>query len=178
MPQDDPAAALQAQSVDVALVCKANAANRHVAMHPLFEDVSVAVVATGHPWASRASIAVGDFATAHVVLYDVYEQSRTDPVPLPLPAGAVPARMTTTPVVTQLLLEVVAGGDAVTVLPRWVAEPYQREGRVVLVPMAETPPPSLWHVATRRDAVDPATRAFVEVLIENLRGRAPRYANA
>ena len=123
VPGDDPIGALVDDRVDVALVTKLDRQMDRVLLTPLFDDEMVAVVAGPHPWAARRYVTARDFDDAHLILYDVYDQTRIPSTPLPVPHGARPARITTMPVITDLLIEMVAGGEGVTVLPNWVAAP-------------------------------------------------------
>ena len=67
---------------------------------------------------------------------DVVRELRPEPcasVPLPVPIGAQPRRLTTLPLTVDLLIEMVAsGGDVVTILPSWIVvavhgDPRHRE---------------------------------------------------
>ena len=170
---DQPLPALLAGDVDVALVTKPDAAMLQVHLVPLFEDERVAVVGRGHSWAGRAYVDAADFASEHLILYEVYDPARVPALPLPLPPGARPARLSTTPVVTQLLIEMVAAGEGVTVLSRWLAEPYLREQAVAAVSLGAQPVKDHWYCATRRDENAAPVPAFAELLAEHFRHRRP-----
>ncbi|MFJ5549451.1 LysR family transcriptional regulator [Streptomyces sp. NPDC093225] len=161
---DAPVPALLADRVDVALVTKPDREADRVSLTRLFEDEMVAVVPVGHPWAGRDHVAADDLADARLLLYDVYDQSRIPSVPLPLPHGARPARVTTVPVLTDVLVELVAGGQGLTVLPNWVAAPYAAPRGLALVPFGPEPLTRTWYVATRRGPRAPHLVAFVAEL--------------
>lgn len=93
-----------------------------------------------------------------------HDQDRPEPLPLPLPDGVVPARITTAPMVTQLLIDLVASDGGVTVLPRWVAEEHVAAGDVALVRMTDQPPVASWYVATRQGERDEVVRSFAREL--------------
>lgn len=168
-------AALLEERIDLALVTKLEREMVQVRLQRLFDDEMVAVVAATHPWAARRHLEAADFADSHLVLYDTYDQQRADPVPLPIPPGARPARLTTLPFVTDLLMEMVTSGDAVTVMPTWIAEPYLRSHDLVTVQVGAQPQLRTWYCATRHCDQSESTQAFVDLLERHFADRgAPR----
>ena len=163
---DDPLAALLDNRVDVALVTKSDRLMEKVDAVPLFRDQMVAVVASGHPWARRSHVTARDFTDVHLVLYDIYDQSRTRAQPLPLPAGARPGRVSTVPLVTDLVIEMVASGEGVSVLPRWAALPFAEgpDRRVAMVQVGARPTWRTWQLATRVDDPSVAVGDFAELV--------------
>lgn len=168
VPDDEPVPALLADRVDVALVTKPDRQMDRVELIPLFEDEMVAVVPGGHPWAARPYLTARDFTDAHLILYDAYDQTRVPPVPLPLPPRARPARITTMPVITELVVEMVAGGQGVTVLPNWAAAPYVASHGLALVRIGAVPLTRTWYCATRRGPRAPLLDTFVTELVSRL----------
>lgn len=166
VPDDDPVAALLEDRVDVALVTKPDRLMEQIRTTALFRDQMVAVVASDHPWTRRTHVTARDFTDVHLVLYDVYDQSRRPTPALPLPPGARPGRVSTVPLVTDLVVEMVASGEGVSVLPQWVAEPYSRgpEARVALVQIGARPSWRTWYLATRTGQ-QPATVADLAALV-------------
>ncbi|MEV0412766.1 LysR family transcriptional regulator [Streptomyces sp. NPDC050448] len=165
---DAPIPALLADLVDVALVTKPDVQMDRVDLIPLFEDEMVAVVPAGHPWASRKHVTAADFTGVDLVLYDVYDQSRIPSFPLPIPPGARPARITTMPLVTDLVIEMAAGGQGIAVLPNWVAAPYAASHGLALVPIGARPLTRTWFCATRPGPRPPHVDAFVQELVARL----------
>jgi LysR family transcriptional regulator for metE and metH len=172
VPGDEPVPALLADQVDVALVVKADRLTDGVTLTPLFDDEMVAVVARDHPWAERPHVQAGDFDDVHLVLFDSYDPTRVPALPLPLPAGARPARVTTAPVVTELLVEMVATSHDVTVLASWVVEPYLRSHGVRAVRLTATPETRTWSCATRRGDQPPHVDTFVGLLTDHFSQRS------
>ncbi|QDY79477.1 LysR family transcriptional regulator [Streptomyces qinzhouensis] len=168
VPDDAPVPALLADRVDVALLTKPDREQDRVELLRLFDDEMTAVVPADHPWADRPRLTARDFDGAHLVLYDVYDQNRVPAIPLPLPPGARPGRITTMPVITDLVVEMVAGGQGVTVLPNWAAAPYVSSHGLALVPMGPRPLTRTWYLATRPGPKPPYLRAFLEELTAGL----------
>ncbi|MFJ4777375.1 LysR family transcriptional regulator [Streptomyces sp. NPDC088762] len=169
VPDDAPIPALLADRIDVALVTKPDLQMDRVSLTTLFDDEMMAVVPAGHPWSSREHLTARDFDGADLVLYDFYDQKRIPSMPLPLPPGARPARITTMPVVTDLVVEMVAGGQGVTVLPNWVAAPYVDSHGLALVRIGAQPLTRTWYCATRTGPRPAHLDVFVEELITRLK---------
>ncbi|MFJ3877408.1 LysR family transcriptional regulator [Streptomyces sp. NPDC090077] len=169
VPDDAPIPALLADRIDVALVTKSDAQMDRVTLTRLFEDEMVAVVPAGHPWAALPHVTARHFDGVDLVLYDFYDQRRIPAEPLPIPAGARPGRITTMPVVTDLVVEMVAGGQGVAVLPNWTAAPYAASHGLALVRMGEQPLTRTWFCATRPGPHPPHLEGFVEELLTRLK---------
>ncbi|KQV09921.1 MULTISPECIES: LysR family transcriptional regulator [unclassified Kitasatospora] len=164
LPADTLITALLEDRLDIALITKPDPQMDRLRLTALFDDEMVAVVPADHPWAGLPHLTARDFDDAHLVLYDLYDPSRVPSTPLPVPHGARPARITTMPVITDLLIEMVASGQGVTVLPQWVASPYVGSHGLALVRIGVDPTIRTWYCATR-----PGTRpALVETLAAEL----------
>lgn len=72
------------------------------------------------------------------------------------------------PVVTDLVVEMVAGGQGVTVLPNWVVAPYVASHGLALVRIGAQPLTRTWFCATRPGPHPPHLEAFVEELVTRL----------
>lgn len=170
---DSPIPALLAEEIDVALVSKLESQMDRVRLHRLFDDELVTVVGPAHPWAARDEVDPEEFAAQHVVLFESYDPARTPSVPLPLPPGAVPGTLSTPPVSADVLVEMIGGGEAVTVLPSWIARPYLASGRVASVAVGPEPQVRTWYVATRHGERPEPVEVFTRVLDDHLRAADP-----
>ena len=169
VPDDETIAALLDARIDVALINKLDRQVDHVRLQRLFDDELRAVVASSHPWAGRAHVAAADFVDVHLVLCESYDQNRVPPMPLPVPIGAQPQRLTTLPLSADLLIEMVAsGGDVVTILPSWIVAPYLQTHDLASVQVGATPQARTWYCATRHGPQPENIEAFVSVLTEQL----------
>ncbi|MFD7984818.1 LysR family transcriptional regulator [Kitasatospora indigofera] len=173
LPGDTLITALLEDRLDVALITKADPEMDRVDLVRLFEDEMVAVVPAAHPWAALPHLTARDFDDSRLVLYDLYDQSRVPATPLPLPHGARPGRITTMPVITDLVIEMVAGGQGATVLPGWVAAPYVASHGLALVRIGAEPMTRTWYCATRPGPRPALVRALVDELTTRLGGRLP-----
>jgi LysR family transcriptional regulator for metE and metH len=173
LPDDDPIAALLDDRLDVALVTKLTGDVNRVRLERLFDTELRAVVNAGHSLASQVSLAAADFADVHLVLCEGYDQTRTPTVPLPIPPGARPARLTTAALGTDLLIEMVATSDAVTVLPSWMVAPYLTTHDITTIAVGDPPQNRTWYSATRPERSE-LVDTFVATLHDHLAGEAPR----
>jgi LysR family transcriptional regulator for metE and metH len=170
---DDPIAALLDDRLDVALVTKLTGDVNRVRLERLFDDELRAVVNTSHPLAAREHLTAADFADVNLVLCDSYDQTRTPIVPLPIPAGARPGRLTTIGLGPDGLIETVATSDAMTVIPSWIVTPYLVTHDVVSLAVGDPPQRRTWYSATlpeRSELVD----TFVATMHSHLAGDVPR----
>ncbi|WP_067828237.1 LysR family transcriptional regulator [Nocardia inohanensis] len=158
---DDLADALLAQRIDVAILTKLTPAAEQVRLTHLMDDEMFAVVATEHPWATRKHVTARDFGTENLILYEGYDQSRPNALPLPIPPGARPDRVTIVPMLTELVVELVAAGEGVGVLPSWVIAPYLSRGEVATVRIGQRGETRAWYAATRTDDERLQVRDFV-----------------
>ncbi|MBX3314812.1 MAG: LysR family transcriptional regulator [Actinobacteria bacterium] len=167
---DDVVGAVVDDRLDVALASKSDRRLEGLAHRPLFEDELVAVVAADHEWAGRDHLDARDFAGVNLIVFDAYDPTRTPHLPLPIPEGAEPARITATPSVSELVVELVVAQHGVGILPSWVAAPYVAAGRVATLRLSERGEPREWYAAWRRNA--PAhVEAFVDGLAAHFAAR-------
>ncbi len=169
VPNDEPIPALLSERIDVALVTKLDRQMDSVDLTPLFEDEMVAVVAAAHPWAKLKHVTARHFDDADLILYDIYDQTRIPATALPIPHGARPGRITTVPVITDLVIEMVAGGEGISVLPKWIAAPYIENRPVATVQIGAKPLTRTWFCATRRGEQPAHITGFAAELAHHLK---------
>jgi LysR family transcriptional regulator, regulator for metE and metH len=173
LPDDDPITALLDDRLDVAVVAELDHDVNRVRLEHLFDDELRAVVSSAHRWANQTSVAAANFDEVHLVLCDSYGQARTPVVPLPIPPGARPARLTTVSAGPDMLIELAATGDAVTVVPSWIVAPILATHDVASVAVGDPPRRRTWYGATRPERSD-VIDAVVAILHDHLAGQAPR----
>jgi len=171
VPDNDHIDALLDHRLDLALITKLDRQMDRVRLHRLFDDELLAIVALDHPWTGQPFVTAEDFSGVHLVLFDSYDPKREPPVPLPIPPGATPGRLTTLPMVTDLLIETVSSTASVTVLPSWIAAPYIGAGTVRAVQLGPSLEQRTWYCATRHGPLPAHLDTFVEVLSDALSGR-------
>jgi LysR family transcriptional regulator, regulator for metE and metH len=150
----DHADALVRGDVDLAIVHKLDRKMDQVRLSALFDDELLAVHAADHPWRRRRYVGAEDFRSAHLVMCESYDQTRVPATPLPTPGHVMPERLTLLPLLTDLIIETVAGSDAITILPSWNAAPYLASGRVAATRIGRERQQRTWYAATRRNDTD------------------------
>ncbi|WP_306360973.1 LysR family transcriptional regulator [Nocardia sp. CC227C] len=168
---DEMIDALLEDRLDVAMIAKLDRRMDRVRLERLFDDEMRAVVAAGHPWARRDHVTAADFDDVHLVLPDSYDQQRIPAPPLPVPEGARYGRLTTVATGFDVVIELVATGDSVTVMPAWVAERTRGRDDVTTVRVGAVAERRTWYCATRHDETSTPVMTFVELVIEQLSRR-------
>jgi len=97
-------------------------------------------------------------------VHEGYDQERIPAMPLPIPAGARPRRVTSVPFVIELILQLVAAGEAVTVLPTWALGSHLRTLGLVTTGLTQKRMRRTWYRATPRGELRPHLQAFVDCL--------------
>ena len=77
------------------------------------------------------------------------------------------------PVETDLIVEMVAAGDAITVLPSWIVAPYLATHPVTTVAVGDPPQTRTWYCATRHGPRRDLVAAFIDTVTAHLGGRPP-----
>lgn len=163
----DPIQAVLDGRLDLALVTKLDRRTDEVRLHRLFDDEMRAVMAVDHPLAGRHHLDGQDLASAHLVLYDSYDPRRSSPIPLPIPPDMRPGRVTTLPVSTDVLIDMVASSQDISVLPSWIIAPYLASHGVTTVQIGQRPQRRTWYGATRHHDRTDATDDLLLVLEES-----------
>ena len=159
---EKPIPALLEDRIDVAIFTKPDARMEELEICELFQDEMVAVVAHDHPWAGRKYINATDFKDVHLIIHDAYDPARFPAVPLPIPEGARPRKVTPMPLVTELIAQLVATGDAVAVLPDWAISHWLRTFGITTTSLTRRTMKRTWYRATKRGELPHHVTAFIE----------------
>ena len=153
----DPVAALDAGSIDVALLTTGEVPRDRIRECALFDDEIVFVVSRSHPLASRKSITRADLR-AHPIL--------TSPTP------AAQSRWFLNRVfgrtrpnlcferfpLTEAIIDVARAGMGIAVLSEWIAAPHLGRGDLIAKRLASGPLRRPWRLAWRREVGPAAAR--------------------
>ncbi|MBL4770289.1 MAG: LysR family transcriptional regulator [Planctomycetes bacterium] len=161
---EKPIPALLEERIDVAIFTKPDARLEELEVCELFQDEMVAVVANDHPWAKRKYINAGDFSDVHLIIHDAYDPSRFPAVPLPIPEGARPRKVTPMPLVTELIAQLVMAGNAVAVLPDWAISHWLRTFGITTTSLTRRTMKRTWYRAHSRGVLPEHVQAFVECM--------------
>jgi LysR family transcriptional regulator for metE and metH len=140
---------LRAGAIDVALLT--HGPRRGVVCTPLFDDETVAVVAPGHPWATRPYVDVNEFANVCLFLMSAPENSSFVKLVL------TPARVRPKEIADVQLIGALAAlseaGFGVGVAPSWMLAPEIKSGRLVAVRIGRRGCKRRWLAAVSRTRV-------------------------
>ena len=156
--------ALLANRLDVALITQLDHQTDRVRLERVFDDELVAVVGVGHPWKRKPYAEAKDFSDVHLMVFDSFDPERDQPIPLPIPTGATPGRLSMLAQFDDLLIETIANTDAVVVMPSWIAAPYLSAGKVRAVQIGRESHVRTWYCATRHGPMPKHLETFIELL--------------
>lgn len=156
----DPLPALAQGQVDL-VITSDPVAMAGIAYQPLFRFQFLAVMASGHALAGRDRIEAGDLAGETLITYPV-DRARLDVYRLFLePRGVEPAGRRSAEL-TSMILQLVANGRGLAVLPAWAIDKFLARDYVSARPLG---PEGLWatlHAALRsEDAERPYLLDFI-----------------
>ncbi len=167
----DPIPAMQRGEVDLVISSDPVAA-RGIRFEPLFDYQALLALACSHPLAARSRVQAADLEDQILLTYPV-ERRRLDVFSRFLqPAGVEPAAVR--PVeLTAMMLQLVASGRGVAVLPDWVLDEPLKTGRLCARPLGEAGLHGTLYAAIReQDAALPFMQSFVQLAREKMQARA------
>lgn len=166
---DDPARALQAGDVDVALLTTSHCTGADVDERPLFSDEVVFVLAASHPLAARSRLRVTDLRDVTLVTHDTPVAARQWFVQKVFGRSPPKLRVERLPL-TEAVFDVARAGLAVAVVSEWVALPYLNESDLLMkrLPKKLERP---WRLGFRKDSRSAALqlRTALQAMVPRLR---------
>jgi LysR family transcriptional regulator for metE and metH len=163
----DPAAALEAGAIDVALVVSADVKGPHVEVKPLFADEVVFVLAASHALAKKRTLTLDDLLQTRL-LSSVNTSPEESQRFMQHVLGRRKERLKFTHIpLTEAMLEVARAGMGVAVLSEWIASPHLARGDLVARRLARGPLQRPWRIAWRKEVADvaPALRAALQASV-------------
>jgi LysR family transcriptional regulator for metE and metH len=148
-----PIEALLAGKIDLGIMCDPVHDDR-IATTPLFDDEMMAIASPRHRFAAKEFVTAEDFAEEHVFTYTANRSSLTLFTAVLDPAGVTPRRHSSIQL-TEAIVEMVKANQGVSVLARWAAEPYLRNGTLVATRLTEAGIRREWAAATLRKESTP-----------------------
>lgn len=159
----DPAKALRERELDLAVVRRI-VSRSEFDYEPLFEDEDVVIVSRNHRWAKREYIEPRDLAAEQLIAFDtdlcdsyLFNRYLT-------PAGVVPDEVVKM-AMSETIIDMVKSNLGVSVLTRWIAEPYLKRRQVVALRLTRKGVKRKWYAATLRDRLRPCyVQEFIDLL--------------
>jgi LysR family transcriptional regulator for metE and metH len=140
-----PVPALLDGRIDVGIVSDP-VKNSRLAIEALFEDELVAVLPADHSRRRAPFLDAADFADEQLITYDAPREQLTVFQQVLVPAGVRPRRWTPMGL-TEAMIEMVRAGLGIGVMARWAAEPYTRQGGLVIKRITRGGLPRQWSAA-------------------------------
>lgn len=135
----DPVALLLDGSADLAVHTEPDK-RAGVIYHPLFDFEMVGCCSPRHPLAGRQYLSPEDFSDQTLIHYPVDDDQLDGIRSFLRPAGAMPAARRTAEL-TVAIIQLVASGRGLAMLPSWTIQPQLEQGYVVALPLGRN---GLW----------------------------------
>ncbi len=135
---------------------------QQVSYLPLFELELFAFIAPEHPLAAAAFVTAADLAREKLLVYPIPPE-RQDLFRLFLQKTAFSGELRQVAHASQML-QLVAAGEGIAVLPGWLAEPFVSQGLIVVKRLSEQGFSRQMYLAYQRDKQSAALTAFYQLL--------------
>ena len=156
----DPAALVLSGRADLALSGEVENEPQLV-YTPLFRYEMLGVMGNQHPLCAKKQLAAADFAQHTLITYPI-DDAYLDIMKLLKPAGVVPSKRTSE--LTIVILQLVASGHGIAVLPEWSVQSHRASGYIQTRRIADGLMSNLYAVNTRQLSQQPYMLAFLELL--------------
>lgn len=156
----DPAALVLSGRADLALTGEVESEPQLV-YTPMFRYEMLGVMSNQHPLAAKKHLAAADFAQHTLITYPI-DDAYLDIMKLLKPAGVVPSKRTSE--LTIVILQLVASGHGIAVLPEWSVQSHRASGYIQTRRIADGLMSNLYAVNTRQLSAQPYMLAFLELL--------------
>ena len=156
----DPAALVLSGRADLALSGEVENEPQLV-YTPLFRYEMLGVMGNPHPLCAKKQLAAADFAQHTLITYPI-DDAYLDIMKLLKPAGVTPSKRTSE--LTIVILQLVASGHGIAVLPEWSVQSHRASGYIQTRRIADGLMSNLYAVNTRELSGQPYMLAFLELL--------------
>lgn len=166
---NDLLAAVKLARADVAISAHDENASDGLVVEPLYEDAIVVLVHKRHPWHRRKRLRVNELSRLDILMIEHLRTTRKK-IEDALVGMGLPTPQFKTFALNQTLLGVLNAGDGIAVLPRNLAEMWERtEGHVIL--KIDDLELKRAYMLIRRRGMEPsaAARSFSDFLVTSLR---------
>ena len=156
----DPAALVLSGRADLALSGEVENEPQLV-YTPLFRYEMLGVMGNQHPLCAKKQLAAADFAQHTLITYPI-DDAYLDIMKLLKPAGVTPSKRTSE--LTIVILQLVASGHGIAVLPEWSVQSHRASGYIQTRRIADGLMSNLYAVNTQALSTQPYMLAFLELL--------------
>ncbi len=156
----DPAALVLSGRADLALTGEVENEPQLV-YTPMFRYEMLGVMGNQHSLTAKKQLAAADFAQHTLITYPI-DDAYLDIMKLLKPAGVTPSKRTSE--LTIVILQLVASGHGIAVLPEWSVQSHRASGYIQTRRIADGLMSNLYAVNTRQLSQQPYMLAFLELL--------------
>jgi LysR family transcriptional regulator for metE and metH len=141
--------------------------DKNLLYFPLFEDEQLGLMPPDHPLASKAYLRPRDFQDQALIVYSVPAESNIVFKKFLNPAGISPQKVYFI-MLTEAILEMVEAGIGISILARWIAQPYLKSGKLRGVRLGKAGMRRQWYAVTIKSApTAPYAAGFARLLAES-----------
>lgn len=130
---------------------------------PLFKDQMVCIMAKGHPLSTHPFFRLEDFKDSCVIAHDDKKQNRFYQTALK-PSGIEPRKMMTI-AQPQAIIEMVAAGLGISIVPRWAVKSILEEKQISALPITQKGVPLTWNATFPKNIAVPVfQKEFINIV--------------
>jgi LysR family transcriptional regulator, regulator for metE and metH len=161
-----------------AVILQSSGVNQRLIYFPLFRDELMLVVGGKHRLATKRTVQPQDLNGEKLVLHQIPSSHHPVVDEFLLPAKVQPGQVVEVQL-TEAIIEMVRAGMGVTVLARWLVEPYLRSGGLTILRLGARGLWRDWRLASLRECplvpdLKRLAEVFASVLPARLKGRTRR----
>jgi len=167
IPYNDALEALSNHEVDIVISTKPDNLSQ-IDYIEIKKDEMFALVAPGHPWLTKKYLVASDFINENLVIFSRPMNTVLVYKKVLQPAHIEPLKIYEVPM-TEAMIDMVAAGIGVCVIPFWVAKPYINTGKVFPIKVTRNGlSRSLGITRPKKDTYPKYHNTFISFLKENL----------
>lgn len=143
--------------------------NENLDYEDLFQDEQLAIVANGHPWASKSFVELEEFKSENLIIYQKPIEEVTFYKHFLKPNGIIPNKIIEIRL-TEAAIQMAKNDFGVKVMAKWAAAPYVEKGDVASIKITENGIYRKWYLAYNKSAGwKPHYNHFKKHLVESMR---------
>lgn len=121
----DPKLYMEDDKIDTAIVTYTDEFDDAYEIIPLFEDEFICVFPSDHSWADHTYVEAKDFTTEHLISVKDFSGKGSDIYDKLFVAQSItPEKLTTIPIASGAIIEMVNAGMGITIMTSWAADSY------------------------------------------------------
>ncbi len=153
--------------IDLAIVYR-QSHDKNIVFTELFTDDVVALLPVAHPLAKKSYLTPSDFEAATYITHSKVLQESIFFEQFLRPEQITPKQVMYIQL-TEAVLEMVREGLGITVMAKWLIEPYVDARTIKMIPLGKSGLKRKWYIATLKNELQSTPlRKFIEILKDNI----------